>query len=80
MSHSFYYNLKQTPDYTPVDRWEALAGASDQAEYGAAAAENSYSAPVPPPVTEVKIFQIFPKYFQIFKEYFKTYKEYYRIF
>merc|ERR1712038_142074 len=29
----------------------ALAGASDQAEYGAAA-ENSYSAPVPPPVTE----------------------------
>ena len=30
---------------------DALAGASDQAEYGAAA-ENSYSAPVPPPVTE----------------------------
>merc|ERR1719219_1623285 len=29
----------------------ALDGASDQAEYGAAA-ENSYSAPVPPPVTE----------------------------
>ena len=45
-----------------------MAGASDQAEYGAAAAENSYSAPVPPPVTEVKIFQ---KYFPNISKYSK---------